>query len=90
MFFLLSLRILGCLVEIVAVVAEPHAGQEREEEAQQREGDRNTNRLYQRVSCPFLHHLGEYDKVGNESREEIQEHPPSPILSRVALHSELY
>ena len=45
MLFLLSFFILVCLVEIVAVVGEPDTGQQGEQEAQQGEGEGNTNRL---------------------------------------------
>ena len=87
MVFVPSSLILVCLAETVAVIEEPHAGQQREEQSQQREADRNDNRLEQSVSCAFLYHVVENIKVGNQSRQQINQHPPSPILSRVALHS---
>ena len=89
MFFLLSVWIFISLVEIVAVIGEPHTGQQGEEKTQQREEHRNTNRLEQRISCAFLDHAVENIKVGRESREKMYKHPPPPILRRVALQSSL-
>ena len=89
MFFLLSLFVFVCLVEIVSVVGEPNTGQQREQEAQQRKGEGNTNRLEQSVAGPFIYHAGENKRVSHESREQIQEDAPSPILRRVALDNAL-
>ena len=90
MFFVPFFLILVCLAEIVAVVGEPHTGQEENQQAQQREGDGNDNRLDQGVPCAFLYHVVENKKIGNQSGEQKEEHPPSPILRREVLQRARY